>query len=341
MSAKNRTDDDKRGRASQPARSGKGAAKQGPKRKQRARKDDDAATGAPSRAAGFVGKLLPILCAVAGFVAIIMVYRVTFPWIAGDKTSADATTQQAASASSSTQAQAASYSGVSDVWTGGLFTTGSEELDAQVKAYCDALTMEGYGAKANAQQVYNNIVWSDYVERGPDEMLSGDNWDVAAAKHFFSTGKPSEGISGEGDAYEFAAVTSFCLRYFGYSDAFAIPIIRSDNLEHGAVCLVSDENGTARLCDPILGTEGWMLDRSLYNLTVENIGQDLTQVEALGLKTVQQQTTDGQATESQNSTSTGAGASGYNSSAYDSGSEHGYDSYGYDEYGYDTYAYGY
>ena len=94
-------------------------------------------------------------------------------------------------------------------------------------------------------------------------------------------------MGGAGDVYDFAAVASYCLRYFGFTDALAVPIVKGNDSTGkmgSALVVVSDESGQECVCDPTLAAEGFMLDRSLYNITVDNIGQDLSPVEARGLK---------------------------------------------------------
>lgn len=259
-----------------------------PRRKRRSNDQDHSSEDDKQRSAGaaaigtFFSRLLPIVSAVCGFVAIVLVYRVAFPWIAADKSTSEVPLQAVAEPTYAEQDPNV-YRGVEDKWAGGWFASGSEELDKQTKAYCDALSLEGNNARANAQVVYNAIVQSDYKYRSENEQITGDNWAEAAAKQFFSTGAPAEGIGGSGDEYEFAAATAYCLRYFGYNDAMAVPIIRSDTQEGSAVCLVTDENGNALLCDPAMGTDGWFRDRSQYKIVVDNIGQDLSKVQAMGL----------------------------------------------------------
>ena len=51
-----------------------------------------------------------------------------------------------------------------------------------------------------------------------------------------------------------------------------------------AYCLVTDENGSSRICDPTMGASGWMTDRYAHTFMVDDIGQDLTAVEAMGLQ---------------------------------------------------------
>ena len=264
----------------------------------------------PMSVAQVVGRILPVLCLALAFVAIVALYRKLMPQTV-DETTAQSTTapsEQVLVSSSNPD----SYAGLEDKWlASGLFTTGNKELDAQVRDFCDALTVEGSSARDNANSVFNTIVWSQYEERGPNEQPSGTEWTIASARHYFSTASPADGQPGSGDVYDFAAAISFCLRYFGFYDAYAIPIVKgtlATGQTNSALVVVSDEEGRPCVCDPTLAAEGFMLDRGLYTIVVDNIGQDLTTVEALGLDVRQPQELGGGT--SGGNGATGAGANG-------------------------------
>ena len=235
----------------------------------------------PSSGLGVVGYILPIVSLVVAFVAVAMLYHRLIPPApaTADTEASTAIDPQVAASSSNIQ----EYYGLEDQWvSSAVFTTGNKELDVKVKQFCDALTVEGASASDNARKVYNTIVWSDVEGRAESEKPTGNDWDKIAALHYFSTGSPEDGLGGAGDVYDFAAVTSFCLRYFGYTDALAIPVILSSQ-EGGALVVVTDEDGRSMVCDPSLAANGWMLDRSAYSIVVEDIEQNLDAVEAMGL----------------------------------------------------------
>lgn len=235
-----------------------------------------------------VGRVLPLLSVAIAFVAVVLLYRKLMPppvAQANEEPQVSAE-QEAQVAASSSHPEA--YNGVEDKWVPeGVFTTGNRELDQQVKQFCDALTVEGASVRENAHTAYNTIVWSNYEDRSADEAPTGNDWAINAAQHFFSTGDPEKGISGTGDVYEFAAAVGFCMRYFGFYDAITVPVIGSvssgSSSGGGALVLVSDEYGQPCVCDPQLTGDGWMLDRELYDIVVDDIGQDLTRVEDMGL----------------------------------------------------------
>lgn len=241
-------------------------------------------TSHPFPLARVLRRVLPVIAMAAAFAAAVTVFRRLLP---PPVVVPEASTEVAVQTFEEGDAPEDQYVGVDDPWVeSGTFTMGNEGLDAQIKAFCDACSVEGYGARDNANLVYNAIVWSTYQVRESGEPPSGNDWDVALAKHFFSEGNPESGIGGVGDTYDFSAAISFCLRYFGYSDATAVPIVCGDESTgqtRAALVLVTDENGQACVCDPSLSGNGWMLDRSYYNIVVDDIGQDLTKLEELGL----------------------------------------------------------
>lgn len=241
----------------------------------------------PLSAMEVVAKVLPVLSLAASLVLVGGLYKYLFEDKTSDAQQETTAVENTVASTEAAKEQPDQSSGVEDPWTSTkTFTTGEQELDEKVKAFCDALTLDGNGALENAQNVYNTIVWGSYIDRGEEEKPAGEKWVLACAKEYFNTAVPEEGIAGEGDYYDFAAALCYCLRYFGYSDAIAIPVLvaaESGTTTGSAYCLVSDENGYPRLCDPSQGANGWMLDRYSYNILVDDIGQDLTTAEALGL----------------------------------------------------------
>ena len=272
----------------------------------------------PLTVAAVVFRVLPILSLALAFVAIVVLYRRLMP-----QTVDAAPVPEATAASDEVLASTSNpktYEGLEDKWlASGAFTTGNAELDQQVKQYCDALTVEGSSARDNANNVFNNIVWSPYEQRGENEEPTGTEWATVSARHYFQGGSPADGVGGSGDVYDFAAVASYCLRYFGFTDALAVPIVKGNNTTGkvgGALVVVSDENGQECVCDPSLAAEGFMLDRSLYNITVANIGQDLSPIEARGLK-VEEPPQAVNSNSSSSSANAGASSSGSSSSTSD------------------------
>lgn len=240
------------------------------------------------------------------------------------------------------------YAGVEDPWiTSGSFTVGTSELDDAIKTFCDQHTATGATQEEAAQATFDAIVQSTYVDML--EKPSGTNWVHRAAQMYFSYLKTTEGEP-EGDYYEFAAVTALCLRYFGYSDAIAVPVLHAmDNGGQygGALCIVSNTDGVPSVCDPALGTSGWMLKRAGYKILVDDIGQDLSTAQGLGLE-IQlspEHQKEADATGVGTGTGTGTGTTGTGAgttgtgagTATGTGTGYGYDEYGYDEYGYDEY----
>ena len=179
------------------------------------------------------------------------------------------------------------YKGVESPWTDTLlFTTGNASLDEQVKTFCDAISKSSDSAEKNARAVYDVVVQSDFEPRTLSDMPTGADWALGAAHHYFMAAKPKEGVGGKGDFYEFAAVVGYCLRYFGYDDAIAAPVMGIDTGGGvgTALCFVTDKKGDARVCDPYYGTNGWMLEQSKYKgVVVEDVGQELEPFQKRGL----------------------------------------------------------
>lgn len=220
------------------------------------------------------------------------------------------------------------YTGVSDPWIeAGSFTVGSEELDNYISSYCDEHTPDGATAYEAAKETYEAIVGSTYLDRVDKPM--GTDWVARSARDFFVS---DDGMGGhQGDYYEFCATMALCFRYFGFGDAIAVPILGtfSSGEEYGsALVLVTSGDGASCVCDPVMGESGWMLSRSSYNILVDDIGQNLDAVQALGLRVVEksqsEQSEDGSTQSSTQSTSS-AGGSAYGTDGYDEYDEYGYD----------------
>ena len=178
----------------------------------------------------------------------------------------------AASESSSTAA--ASQQGVESPWTeSGYFSTGDEKLDAYIKQLCDEHSTEGASFDQNAYDTNVYVSRTDYVERENNQSPFGVGWDVEYAKQYFEEGN-------SGNCYNFAAVTQFILRYFGYDDAEAQPCVvglESGNWgDHGLVFVTNKVDGKRCLVDDALSANGWMLDIDAYEYDVRNIDQNPT-----------------------------------------------------------------
>ncbi len=271
-----------KGAASKPPKQGKAK----PKKRKRDQKSEPKA---PFTVRMFFARLVPLLCVAVAFVGLCAIFRFAFPPITAASDSSDTSSAGAVVQGDAAVQSRPSYLGVEDRWvTSGYFTTGDKNLDAKVKKFCDDLTVENTNASGNALNVYNNIMWNySYVDRGQSAKPAGPNWDTACARDFFSRYEAAGGLGGEADYYELAAATAQCLRYFGYSDALAVPVLIGSGGEStvdAAYCLVTDENGSSRICDPTMGASGWMTDRYAHTFMVDDIGQDLTAVEAMGLQ---------------------------------------------------------
>ncbi len=268
---------------------GADAAKQGKAKPKKRKRDQKSEPKAPFTVRMFFARLVPLLCVAVAFVGLCAIFRFAFPPITAASDSSDTSSAGAVVQGDAAVQARPSYLGVEDRWvTSGYFTTGDKNLDAKVKKFCDDLTVENTNASGNALNVYNNIMWNySYVDRGQSAKPAGPNWDTACARDFFSRYEAAGGLGGEADYYELAAATAQCLRYFGYSDALAVPVLIGSGGEStvdAAYCLVTDENGSSRICDPTMGASGWMTDRYAHTFMVDDIGQDLTAVEAMGLQ---------------------------------------------------------
>lgn len=296
-----------------------------------------------------VGRIVPVLCLIAAFAGVVGIYRLLFPPAAAGEVQTDAPAAGIAQGDTTSAQDPNAYAGIEDPWyASGTFTTGDEKLDKKVKAFCDGLSTPGSDARTNAQVVFNNIVISTYIDRGEDQKPAGPNWVLACAREFFGDDTIETGVTGMGDYYEFAAATAFTLQYFGYSDAIAVPVqvaTGTGETYGSAYCLVTDENGLACLCDPSMGTAGWMMDRYSHDVLVEDIGQDLSTAEAMGLS-ILRSSNDGDQSVGNETPSDENETTGQSSSTEDNATaeheDYGYDTpydeyaaYGeYDEYGY-------
>ena len=287
-----------------------------------------------------VACILPIVCLAAALAGGVFVYR----YANNSIVEAQATIRGEGQANGVVIEEAAPYAGVADPWNqAGSFTVGNEELDAWIKAFCDEHTPEDAKVEEAAKETYDAIVLSTYLDRVDKPM--GTDWVARSARDYFSS---DDGMGGyQGDYYEFSSVLALCLRYFGYADAIAVPIVRSmpSGEEYGsALCLVTNLDGVGSVCDPSLGVDGWMIARAGYDILVDDIGQNLDAAEAIGLR-IQKKDETGEAGDDNgygyNTGESNGGTSGtYNSSESDSGYDD--DTYGgsddEDRYGYNDYS---
>lgn len=245
------------------------------------------------------------------------------------------------------------YKGVEDPWMmSGYFTVGNEDFDKMVKEFCDAFSGEGRTSADAARNLYNNIVWGSYSARDDGSKPFGRDWVIVSARIYFDSADPAAGEIGEGDFYEWAAALAFCMRYFGYSDAIAVPTVTYDdwgNPTYSAICYLTGEGGKRYILDPALGTEGWMIDAATRDILVDNIGQDISVAESYGLKVVEGQETgeveaeeteegeegaEGEATEEGEGAVEGEGHEGEGASESEAVDPGGYvDDFGYDQFG--------
>lgn len=242
----------------------------------------------PASIARVLGRVLPVVALVIALCAAVMLYRRLLPKTAEPPAP---TTEVAVQDVEDVPEEEPEPQGVEDLWAeSGTFSTGNEVLDGQVKAFCDAYAVAGYQARENANLVYNTIAWSSYQAREGEELPSGIGWDIALAKHYFSSWDLETGAMGVGDVYDFSAAISFCLRYFGYSDALAVPVVYGDESSgqtRGAVVLVTDDDGKKCVCDPGQWGEGWMLDARSFDFKIDDFGQDTTAAEAFGFEVLE------------------------------------------------------
>lgn len=241
-------------------------------------------------------KLVPALIApiaIAGSLAgVFGLFRFYLPPLGKEANQAQA---QAAAETAAAGVPQDTYKGVEDPWMmSGYFTVGNEDFDNLVKEFCDAFSGEGRTSADAARNLYNNIVWGNYSARDDGSKPFGRDWVIVSARIYFDSSDPATGEIGEGDYYEWAAALAFCMRYFGYSDAIAVPTVTYDewgNPDYSAICYLTGEGGKRYILDPALGTEGWMIDASTRDILVDNIGQDISVAESYGLKVIEVQET--------------------------------------------------
>lgn len=159
--------------------------------------------------------------------------------------------------------------GVEDPWIpGGIFTTGNAELDQKVKEYCDEFSVSETSAEDNAYNTYLHITWTEYVEKDNDQDPEGPDWSIKYALQILN--------EGDGNCYEFVALTQWCLRYFGYEDALAQPCIvkkSSGNWGDHGLLFVTNKDGERCVCDDALSSKGWMLPIDALTYEIKDIGQ--------------------------------------------------------------------
>lgn len=289
---------------------------------------------------GMVGAVLAPVALACSLGAALLVYQRAFPEATEEQTEQATATQSAGAPQETGAAQAQSYVGVPDPWVmTGNFTIGDPELDAQIKEFCDAFSGEGTSSEVAAQTVYNNIVWGNYTPREAGQQPRGKDWSWVAARLYFDAARPEEGEAGDGDYYEYAAALTCCLRYFGYTYVTALPVVSWDewgNQTGSAICYVMDEAGVRYVCDPSQGTLGWMLDAATQDIVVDDIGQDLSDAEMLGLPISTNEDEQGIDESVVSDEQYGGGEEEYTYDEY-----YGTDGYGTDEYGYGYDVYGY
>ncbi len=199
---------------------------------------------------------------IGGAIIVIIIAAILYILFAGGG-QVPSTTQSTKASSSASTSSAASSKGVADPWIeGGVFTTGDAELDKYVKDLCDAESSKNASAAENAYKGYIAVAWSNYSATEGNQNPQGNNWTVEYAKRWFANEK-------SGNYYEFAAVTQYVLRYFGYTDARAeaclVELENGEWANHGLVFVTDITNGQGKVCDDALGTNGWMLDIDALN----------------------------------------------------------------------------
>lgn len=274
-----------------------------------------------------VACILPIVSLAAALGIAVFVFR----RVDNSVTTAQAALVQAEQSEGQAIEQPVVYAGVEDPWIeAGSFTVGDEELDAYIRDFCKECSPAGATADEAAQATFNVIVDSTYLYRIDKPM--GLDWVARSAKEYFTS---DDGMGGhQGDVYEYASVLALCLRYFGFSDAIAVPTVNTSGVgdaDGSALCLVTNSDGTGCVCDPAVGTAGWMLPRTSYDILVDDIGQNKDAALAMGLQIKEKYADDesgttngmddesmmgGTGTTGNYGGTSGSGASG--SSAYDS-----------------------
>ena len=182
--------------------------------------------------------------------------------------SSSSSTKDETTSSTTDSKKTASTQGVEDPWVeSGTVTTGDSVLDGEVKAFCDSIADKSKMDQDTALlEVYKGVAWSEYVERAAAQKPSGKNWRIEFARMYYENGC-------SGNCYEFAAFLSYCMQYLGLSDATAqgvlIEMQAGDWGDHGIV-YVTNTDGSKCLCDTAMGTNGYMLPESTYNIQMQD-----------------------------------------------------------------------
>lgn len=239
----------------------------------------------PVSAVDAMGVILAPVAIVCALFAVVALYRQIFPQLQAQPVAEEQA--QTTSEVAQQQTEQPAYEGVEDPWMyDGTFTIGDAELDTTIKTFCDALSDGERDAPSAAQTVYNSMIWGNYTAREEGQKPQGRDWSMVAARLYFASAHPELGEAGDGDYYEYAAAFALCLRYFGYYYVTALPTIDFDeygNAVYGAVDYVIDEQGNRYVIDFSQGTYGWMQDANYVDVVVDDIGQDLSDAEYLGL----------------------------------------------------------
>lgn len=189
-----------------------------------------------------------------------------------DSASTNDSTSTSTSSTSSTTNESGSFTakagnGVKDPWLkSGVFSSGDETLDEEVKTFCDGIANTDMDLATAALEVYKGVAWSEYVERDDAQHPAGPDWRIEYARKYYEH-------DCSGNCYEFASFLSFCLQYLGYTDAHAEGVLiekqSGDWGDHGLV-FVTNLDGTPSLCDTSKGTDGWMLKDTVYNIQMQD-----------------------------------------------------------------------
>ena len=186
----------------------------------------------------------------------------------GNSNTSSTNNKDSSSSTTSNTKKSSSTEGVEDPWVeSGTYTTGDSVLDGEVKAFCDSIADKSKMDQDTALlEVYKGVAWSEYVERAAAQKPSGKNWRIEFARMYYENGC-------SGNCYEFAAFLSYCMQYLGLSDATAqgvlIEMQAGDWGDHGIV-YVTNTDGSKCLCDTAMGTNGYMLPESTYNIQMQD-----------------------------------------------------------------------
>ncbi len=188
--------------------------------------------------------------------------------IGDDEDESDTTSSsESSSSSTSSKSQTKTSSGVKSPWTdSGTFATGDASLDEDVKEFCDGIATTDMDNETALLEVYKGVAWSEYVERDDAQHPSGKDWRIEYAHKYYDH-------DCSGNCYEFAAFLSYCLQYMGLEDAHAEGIVlelQSGGWGDHGIVLVTNTDGEACLCDTSLGTNGWMLPETAYNMQIQD-----------------------------------------------------------------------